>query len=83
MIKKGLGNGLKIPTEDEEKIKKVARKSIVSEVNIPKGEIITREMLAVKRPGTGLSSKHLNLFIGKRAKKEIKKDKILDLDLLE
>lgn len=83
LIKKGLGNGLKIPTEDEEKIKKIARKSIVSKVNIPKGETISMDMLGVKRPGTGLSPKYLNIIIGRRAKEEIKKDKIINLKLLE
>ena len=56
----------------EEGNKKVGRRSIVARVDIPWGTTITEEMLAVKRPGTGLEPKYLDMVIGRRAEEDIK-----------
>jgi len=77
LIEKALGDGIKRPTFEEEKIKKVVRKSIVAKINIPKGTIITEEMITFKRPGTGLSSKYYKEVIGKKARRDIKADEII------
>ncbi|MCK4335611.1 MAG: N-acetylneuraminate synthase, partial [Candidatus Aenigmarchaeota archaeon] len=64
----------------EEEIKKVVRKSIIAKTNIPKGTIITKNMLVIKRPGTGIEPKDINKVIGKRIKKDIEKDNIIKWD---
>jgi N-acetylneuraminate synthase/N,N'-diacetyllegionaminate synthase len=74
---KVLGSGIKKPTKSEEKIKKVARKSIVARVDITRGNIITRDRLIVKRPGIGIESKYLNRIIGKRVKRDVNKDELI------
>jgi len=79
-VERALGDDIKRPTKEERKIKKVARKSIVAKVNIPKGTIITKWMLAIKRPGTGLMPKYINKVIGKKARSDIKKDEIFSWD---
>ena len=81
-VEKALGNGIKKPTKEEEKIKKVARRSIVAKVDISKGAIITEEMLDVKRPGTGIEPKYLKFIIGRKAKEDIKKDIIISLKMI-
>ena len=81
-VEKALGDGIKKLTEDEERIKKVARRSIVAIVDIPKGNLITREMLDIKRPGTGIEPKYLDVVVGRKAKRNIKKDDILKWDFL-
>ena len=78
-VEKTLGNGIKKPTRSEEKIKKVARKSIVAKVDIPKGVKITKDMLDIKRPGTGIEPKYLKRIIGRKSKKNIKKDELIKL----
>jgi len=80
---KALGSGIKKPTKTEEKIKKVARKSIVAKVDIPKGAKIKKEMLIIKRPGTGIEPKYLNKIIKKKAKKNIKKDALIKFKELQ
>jgi N-acetylneuraminate synthase/N,N'-diacetyllegionaminate synthase len=82
-VEKALGDGVKKSTKDEEAIKKVARRSIVTKVDIPEGAIITEDMLDVKRPGTGIEPKHLNLVIGRRAKGSIKKDALITWEIIE
>lgn len=53
---------------------KYARRSVVSTVKIPKGTVITKNMLDIKRPGTGIAPKEIENIIGKKALKDIEED---------
>ena len=53
---------------------KYARRSIVSTRKILKGTTITKEMLAIKRPATGIYPKYLEKVIGSVASKDIEED---------
>ena len=66
-IERGLGNGIKVPTSEELEMRTVARKSLVANKKIEKGEIFTQENLTVKRPGNGLSPMSINEVIGTKA----------------
>lgn len=57
--------------EREEQIREWAFRSIVSLVEIKKGDKITNEMIWTKRPGTGIPSHEINKVIGKVAKNKI------------
>jgi len=81
-IEVALGNGIKKPTKNEEKIKKIIRKSIVVITNIKRGEIIRRDMLLMKRPGTGIKPEYLGRVVGRKAKQDIKKDKLLSWNMI-
>lgn len=76
-IDKILGSDVKKPMPSEVEVAKVIRKSIVAEVDIPKDTLITREMLALKRPGTGIPPKELDKIIGKKTKEDVKKDELI------
>lgn len=76
-IEKALGNGIKRPVPAELEIMKVARKSIVAATNIAAGSIITKDMLTIKRPGTGIKPKYLEYIIGKKTKRDINKDELI------
>ncbi len=73
-VGKAMGNGIKEPTEEEEKNKKVARRSIVAKVDILEGTIITEEMLGIKRPGTGIEPKYIEEIAGATTKVDIKRN---------
>ena len=66
-IERGLGNGIKAPTSEELEMRTVARKSLVANKKIEKGEIFTQENLTVKRPGNGVSPMSINEVIGTKA----------------
>ena len=53
----------------EQTVKKISRRSVMAVKAIKKGQPITKDMLAVKRPGTGLPPKYLAVIIRKTAKK--------------
>ena len=53
-IEIAMGTGRKSPVESERDTALVARKSLVAAEDIPVGTILTNELIAIKRPGTGL-----------------------------
>ncbi|MDI6729197.1 MAG: N-acetylneuraminate synthase family protein, partial [Thermodesulfovibrionales bacterium] len=82
-IDKALGTGIKTPSEKELKSKEWARKSIVAKVDIKRGDVITEDMLTLKRPGTGISPEDISKVIGRRTKRNIKIDSLLQFDDLQ
>ncbi|MBN1280610.1 MAG: N-acetylneuraminate synthase [Candidatus Thermoplasmatota archaeon] len=78
-----LGSYAKKPTSSEKDIMKLVRKSIVANRDIPKGAVIRRAMLDIKRPGTGLQPLQLQHLVGKKATKYIKKDELIRLTMVE
>jgi len=77
-----LGSDKKIPTENERNVKKFVRKSIVAKIDIPKGNVIKKNMLTIKRPGIGISPKQINKIIGCVTKKNIRKDTLINWNQL-
>jgi len=76
-IEIALGSSVKKPTKSEKPNMEVARKSIVAKKAIKKGEILTKENLAVKRPGSGISPMRWNEVIGTIAKKDYEVDELI------
>ena len=60
--------------ESEKDSVKYARRSIVSLTKIRKGTMITKEMVGIKRPGTGIYPKFINKVIGSTAINDIEED---------
>ncbi len=76
-VKMAMGNTKKILSK-ERPILRFARESVVSIQNIEKGEIFSEENISTKRPATGLiPAKEYYLIVGKRARRNILKDKQL------
>ena len=68
------GKSTRISFDVEKEAVKYARRSIVSTRKISKGTLIKKEMLDVKRPGTGIPPKFLDKVIGTKAVKDIEED---------
>jgi sialic acid synthase SpsE len=66
-----LGHGRKEPDESERDVREVARRSVVALVDIPKGTMITHDMVGIRRPATGMQPAHLGQAIGARALQDI------------
>ena len=78
-IERGLGNGIKVPTSEELEMRTVARKSLVANKKIEKGEIFTQENLTVKRPGNGVSPMSINEVIGTKAVYSFKENDLIKI----
>lgn len=78
-IECAMGAGIKEPSESEFKNKSIARKSIVAEKKIKKGDIFTEENLGIKRPGTGICPMDWDFVVGKIATKDFVEDELIQL----
>ncbi len=72
-----LGRYKRVLSDDEKKLKSVLRRSIVSAVNINKGEPISKDMIEYKRPGTGIQIEELPYLLNRKAKKNIAANKLI------
>jgi sialic acid synthase SpsE len=63
-VEQSLGDGIKAPAPCEAKNIAAARKSVVAERDIMRGERITRENVAIKRPGSGIQPADLEKVLG-------------------
>ena len=68
-----LGSSEKKPTQSEEEMRIVARRSVAASGDIAKGAVLTRQHLTVLRPATGIQPRELENLLGRVAEKEIKK----------
>lgn len=81
-VERILGKPVKAPIEAEQRSRQWGRRSLVAAVEIPKGTPICPEMLAVKRPGTGIEPKWLERVVGMAAMTDIAQDQVLTWELL-
>lgn len=77
-IEQALGSPRKQPAEAEFPNRAVARRSIVAARPIRAGEPLTADMLAVKRPGTGVSPLDWWDVLGRPARRDYDADELID-----
>lgn len=77
-IEKALGSGIKTASGSEKKNIDIARKSIVARRKIAKGEILTEDNLAVKRPGNGISPMKWYEILGTEAVRDFEEDEMIE-----
>lgn len=82
-VESGLGDGIKTVGEEEQKIKTVARRSITAKVDIKAGTVIDKSYLAVKRPAVGLPPTFIDYIAGRRARRDIPKDTVITMDMID
>jgi sialic acid synthase SpsE len=68
--------------EPYDELKQVFEKSVVSTREIPAGAEISREMLSVKKPGTGIPARLLPEVVGRKARVSIPPDTVITEELL-
>lgn len=81
-VEQALGSPVLAPTPKEFEMRQACRRSVTAAVLIPRGTRILREMLALKRPGTGLPPKFLPILIGRVAKTDIKANQQLTWEMV-
>jgi len=81
-IEIAIGDGLKRPSESEEKNISIARKSIHIANALEKGHVLTTDDLEMKRPGDGISPMDISLVLGEKIKMNLEKGSKLTLEFI-
>ena len=76
-VEKALGSNEKKPSPSEQENIDIVRKSIVASCSIKKGDLLTKDNITAKRPGTGVSPMKWDQIIGSIAIKEYKADEMI------
>ena len=58
-------------------------KSIAARIDLPVGTVLREEHLTLKKPGTGIPTNRLAEVIGSRLKHPVRRDEVLQLEVLE
>ena len=77
-VERALGTGVKAVSASERKNMAAARKSIVARCAISEGELFTKENIATKRPGSGISPMRWFDVLGTPAGRSYKKDELIE-----
>jgi sialic acid synthase SpsE len=73
----------KILHEQEVQVKDWAHHSVVAVKDIRKGDVINKEMISVKRPGSGIPAKNLEKLYGRTVSSDLKINSILQWSDIE
>jgi sialic acid synthase SpsE len=82
-IQIALGSFKRIISEDEKEKKDKFRRSVVTSKQLFEGHIIKKEDLAVKRPGTGIQPEEVIYLLGRKLKRDLGEDELLNWSDLE
>ena len=74
-----MGSSIVTPSRNEVKMKKLARRSIVTLTEIKRNEIIDSKKIGIKRPGTGLPPIMLDKILGTKATKNLMKNQLVQI----
>ncbi len=82
-VEAALGDGRKDgPSPQEMENYRIGRRSLHARVDIPKGAVISREMIIVKRPGLGIHPRFLDVVVGREARRDIEADAWLTWEMI-
>jgi N,N'-diacetyllegionaminate synthase len=59
-------------------LRRLFTRSVVVTQALPAGAVLRRDQLAIKKPGTGLSPDRLDDVVGKRLRRSVEADHVLD-----
>jgi N,N'-diacetyllegionaminate synthase len=72
-----MGDSIKKPSPSEIKNREIARRSIVANKDITKGDVFSKDNLCAKRPGNGISPMNWYEVLGSQAKRDYKEDELI------
>jgi N,N'-diacetyllegionaminate synthase len=70
-VEAALGDGVKAPTESEQNVRAVARRSVVIRKDLPAGHIITFDDIHLLRPASGIAPKYYDKLSGRILKQPV------------
>jgi N,N'-diacetyllegionaminate synthase len=82
VVESALGDGVKAPVFSELEMRRVATKVVVAARPIPAGRAIVAEDLTLRRSSEGLDPAYMTLIIGRKLRRDIDVNSVINLDLL-
>jgi len=79
LVEQALGDGIKRVTQSEKRNINIARKSLVANKKINKGDIFTSLNVSIKRPGSGISPMRYDEIIGRIAIKDFDLNDLIEI----
>lgn len=70
-VEAALGSKVKARQASEENVAAAARRSVVAVHDLQKGQVVLQEMIAIRRPGTGIAPKSFPDVVGKKTTEDI------------
>lgn len=70
-IEAAIGSPVKGPAPDEHEVRRRGRRSVFAAADLKPGDVITRDNIAVLRPGVGLPPSAVDIVLGKRVAKAV------------
>lgn len=81
-VEAALGGGRKEPAASEGGSAAAVRKSLIASTNISPGTVLTEDLIAIKRPGTGLPPAMRSHVVGRTARVAIPGGTVIALEML-
>ncbi|HEY4934468.1 MAG TPA: N-acetylneuraminate synthase [Terriglobales bacterium] len=81
-VQSAVGDGVKRPVAEELSTAAVARRSLVAAHDLLAGTVLTDNMVAIRRPGTGLPPSDLNRLVGRQLKQDLDAGDLFTLEML-
>jgi|CXWL01.1.fsa_nt_gi N-acetylneuraminate synthase len=78
-----LGDGIKKPTPTETRMRAYTRKGAIARRDLKKGEILAAKDFAVMRPALGITPAEAVKAVGKRLKRDVKRDQPISWECLK
>ena len=72
ILEDAMGDGVKHPSRGEKSTRINNRKSVIAVKDISQGTVISKDMVAIKRPGFGIQPKYVQQVVGGIARVDIK-----------
>jgi len=82
-VESALGDGEKRAMPCELDTRRVARRSLVAARPLRAGEALTRDAVRIKRPGTGIPPSELERALGRRVRRDVAADEVIEWSALE
>jgi len=81
-VEQALGTGEKRPVDTEADVARAARKSLVMARDAAAGTVLTEDLIAIRRPGTGLPPAMAKWLVGRKLRQDAKAGTVIDLAML-
>lgn len=82
-VEAALGHEGKQPADVEANTAAIARKSLTAARDLSAGTILTQELIAIRRPGTGLSPSRRDELVGRTLRSDVRAGDLLTLEMLQ